>query len=216
LEESAAFFLDNIHRLSEPDYLPTIDDILYVRLRTLGVIEHSFKIYLGDNNHRTWILYDMGGSRGQRHGWVPYFEDAFAIIFLAPISAFDQCLEEDPRTNRIEDSLRLFTATCSNTFLKDTAMILLLNKVDILKTKLQAGIMVNKHITSYGERENTYEEVAEYFRSHFDRVHKRRSVQKRQLYIHFTSMFDTPVTQRIIGHVNEAIMRSSLKSAQLI
>ena len=26
----------------------------------------------------------------QRHSWVPYFDNANAIIFLAPISAFDQ------------------------------------------------------------------------------------------------------------------------------
>ena len=35
------------------------------------------------------------GARGQRHTWMPFFDDANAIIFLAPISAFDQYLEED-------------------------------------------------------------------------------------------------------------------------
>jgi hypothetical protein len=38
-------------------------------------------------------------------------------------------------------------------------------------------------ITSYGERENRYEEVAEYFRAHFAQVHKRKGVQKSELYI---------------------------------
>lgn len=38
-------------------------------------------------------------------------------------------------------------------------------------------------ITSYGERENRYEEVAEYFRAHFAQVHKRKGVQKQELYI---------------------------------
>jgi guanine nucleotide-binding protein subunit alpha len=128
LEESAAFFLDEIHRLAEPDYLPTTDDILHVRLQTLGVTEHSFDINYG-GTHYTWILYDVGGSRGQRHAWVPYFDDASAVIFLAPISAFDQYLEEDPRTNRIHDSLQLFTSTCSNKLLKNSSMVLMLNKV---------------------------------------------------------------------------------------
>jgi hypothetical protein len=69
---------------------------------------------------------------------------ATAIIFLAPISAFDQYLEEDPRTNRIDDSLQLFTSTCSNKLLKNSNMVLMLNKTDILKKKLQAGVMVKK------------------------------------------------------------------------
>jgi hypothetical protein len=38
-------------------------------------------------------------------------------------------------------------------------------------------------ITSYGERENRYEDVAEYFRAHFAQVHKRKGVQKQELYI---------------------------------
>lgn len=67
----------------------------------------------------------------------------------APISAFDQVshlsfyffhidshtilitqyLEEDPKTNRIDDSLQLFTSICSNKLLKDAHLVLLLNKV---------------------------------------------------------------------------------------
>jgi len=55
----------------------------------MGVAEHSFDV----NSHGkmvTWHLYDVGAARGQRHSWVPYFDDANAIIFLAPVGAFDQ------------------------------------------------------------------------------------------------------------------------------
>ncbi len=40
-----------------------------------------------------------------------------------------QYLEEDPRTNRIDDSLQLFTAICSNKLLSNAALVLMLNKV---------------------------------------------------------------------------------------
>jgi hypothetical protein len=159
------------------------------------------------------------------------FHAAAAIIFLAPISAFDQYLEEDPRTNRIDDSLQLFTSTCSNKLLKNTSMVLLLNKTDLLKKKLQAGVMVKKYITSYGERENRYEDVAEYFRAHFAQVHKRKGVQKQELYMHFTSMLDVRDTQKIIvdsrsqlvvalikyltSAVNETIIKSYLGQSML-
>jgi guanine nucleotide-binding protein subunit alpha len=55
----------------------------------MGVAEHVFDVDLHGKDV-TWHLYDVGGARGQRHTWVPYFDDANAIIFLAPISAFDQ------------------------------------------------------------------------------------------------------------------------------
>ncbi|KLO11726.1 G-alpha-domain-containing protein [Schizopora paradoxa] len=214
LEESASFFLDNIHRIAEPDYLPSTDDILNVRLQTLGVKEHSFDISLSGTSVN-WLLYDVGGARGQRHAWVPYFDDATAIIFLAPISAFDQYLEEDPRTNRIDDSLQLFTTICSNKLLKNTHLVLMLNKTDLLRQKLSAGIRVKKYITSYGNRPNTYEEVSEYFRAHFLQVHRRNDISKRALYAHFTSMLDIKATQKIIVNVGEAIIRSYITDAGL-
>lgn len=73
-------FLDEIHRIAEPDYLPTTgnrsshllsfivsnltpmpDDILHVRLQTLGVTEHSFDINFA-GTHYSWLLYDVGGA----------------------------------------------------------------------------------------------------------------------------------------------------------
>jgi hypothetical protein len=95
-------------------------------------------------------------------------------------------------------------------------MVLMLNKTDILKRKLQSGVMVKKYITSYGERENRYEEVAEYFRVHFLQIHKRKGVQKQELYIHFTSMLDTRATQKIIVDINEAIIKTFLGQSMLV
>jgi hypothetical protein len=37
------------------------EDILNVRLQTLGVVEHTFNIALG-GGHYNWIMYDVGGA----------------------------------------------------------------------------------------------------------------------------------------------------------
>jgi hypothetical protein len=137
-------------------------------------------------------------QRGQRPSWIPFFDDATAIIFLAPISAFDQYLEEDPKVNRIDDSLQLWTLICTNKLLRDAALILLLNKVDLLKAKLEAGARVRKYVTSYGDRPNTFEDVAEYFRGHFIQVQKRKDTTKRPLYVQFSSTINIKDSQRII------------------
>ncbi|KAI3602725.1 putative g-protein alpha subunit [Moniliophthora roreri] len=205
LEESAPFFLDNLPRISEPDYIPNTDDVLNVRLQTLGVIEHSFPINLGGMMYE-WRLYDVGGAR---HAWVPYFDDATAIIFLAPISAFDQYLEEDARVNRIDDSLQLFTAVCSNKLLKKAHLVLMLNKTDLLRAKLNDGVQVRKYITSYGQRQNKYEDVSSYFRAHFVQVHKRKDTSGRALYV------DIKATQSIIVNVGEAIIRQHIAQTGL-
>lgn len=158
LDEGAPFFLDNLSRIASAEYLPSTDDILNVRLQTIGVIEHTFPNIPMRGQMYEWKLYDVGGARGQRPTWIPYFDDATAIIFLAPISAYDQVwslrpcqvlltnfssqyLEEDPRTNRIDDSLQLFTAICSNELLKKAHLVLLLNKTDLLRKKVEEDLI---------------------------------------------------------------------------
>ncbi|KAH6913437.1 guanine nucleotide-binding protein [Coprinopsis sp. MPI-PUGE-AT-0042] len=215
LDEWSEYFLRQIKRVAAPDYIPTTDDILHARVQTMGVAEHSFDVNLHGKNV-TWHLYDVGGARGQRHTWVPYFDDANAIIFVAPVSAFDQYLEEDPRTNRIDDSLQLFTQICSNALLKNVHLVLFLNKTDLLKAKIDKGLRVKKYITSFGDRSNDYETVVQYFRAHFLQVHRKNNEQRRVLYTHFTSVVDTKTTQRIIGNVRDSIFRGYLQSAALV
>ncbi|KAL0579305.1 hypothetical protein V5O48_002703 [Marasmius crinis-equi] len=215
LDEWSEFFLRNISRISAIEYIPTTDDILHARIQTMGVAEHIFDVNIHGKTV-SWHLYDVGGARGQRHTWVPYFDDANAIIFVAPVSAFDQYLEEDPRTNRIDDSLQLFTQICSNPLLKNVHLVLFLNKTDLLKAKLDNGLRVAKYITSFGNRKNDYETVVQYFRAHFLQVHRRNNENRRVLYTHFTSVVDTKATQRIIGNVRDSIFRGYLQSAALV
>ncbi|KAH9949987.1 G-protein alpha subunit [Amylocystis lapponica] len=215
LDEWAEYFLNNISRVSAATYTPTTEDILHARIQTMGVAEHIFDVSLHGRTV-TWHLYDVGGARGQRHTWVPYFDDATAIIFLAPISAFDQYLAEDPRTNRVDDSLQLFKQICNNALLKNTHLVLFLNKADVLKAKLDRGVKIRKYITSYGDRPNEFETVVGYFRAHFAQVHTRNNENKRILYTHLTSVVDTRATQSIITNVRDSIFRDYLKSAALV
>ncbi|KAF8972172.1 guanine nucleotide-binding protein [Flammula alnicola] len=210
------FLPKHISRVASPDYVPTTDDILHARIQTMGVAEHIFDVNIHGKSV-TWHLYDVGGARGQRHSWVPYFDDANAIIFVAPVSAFDQYLEEDPRTNRIDDSLQLFTQICSNALLKSVHLVLFLNKTDLLRSKLDRGLKVRKYITSFGERSNDYETVVQYFRAHFLQVHRRNNENRRVLYTHFTSVVDTKATQRLLETVmRDSIFRGYLQSAALV
>ncbi|KAI0272166.1 G-alpha-domain-containing protein [Russula aff. rugulosa BPL654] len=215
LEEWAEFFLRAIDRVAAGGYIPSTDDILHARIQTMGVAEHQFEVPLHGRTV-TWHLYDVGGARGQRHTWVPYFEEANAIIFVAPISAFDQYLDEDPRTNRIDDSLQLFTTICSNQLLKNLHLVLFLNKTDVLQNKLANGARVNKYITSFGNRPNDYESVVNYFRAHFLQVHRKNNEKKRVLYSHLTNAVDIKTTRSIIANVRDSIFRDYLKSAALV
>ena len=107
------------------------------------------------DNHLSSISPSHGSiSLRQRAHWYPYFDDMNAIIFLAPISSFDERLREDRRVNRLEDTYMLWQTLCSLQMLAKTQIILFLNKCDLLEQKLRAGVRVRTHVPSFGNRSN--------------------------------------------------------------
>jgi len=142
---------------------------------------------------------------------------ANAIIFLAPISAFDQVLAEDPKVNRLEDSLLLWRNVIQNKLLANVNIVLFLNKCDLLQAKLNAGVRLNQHMLSYRNRPNDYETVSNYFRTKFGALHQTESPNReRELYIHLTAVTDTRRTFTIISNVRDIIIKSNLKNLVLV
>ena len=81
-----------------------------------------------------------------------------AILFLAPISSFDQGLVEEPRLNCLEDSMRQWRELCRNRLLANTNLIICFHDLDLLQKKLERGVQLNKYLTRYNGP-NTLNEV---------------------------------------------------------
>ncbi|KAJ7098222.1 guanine nucleotide binding protein, alpha subunit [Mycena epipterygia] len=218
LEEGPGFFLNDLERVTVPNYLPTDDDVLRARLKTVGVSEYTFEMEVaaGRETGTEWRIVDVGGSRSQRATWVPFFDDVDAIIFLAPISGFDQVLAEDRTVNRLEDSVLLWKALCANKLLAGVDLVLFLNKCDILEKKLDAGVRLVRYVRSYAERENSFEAVSQYLRSKFSAIHREFSPNPRKFYAFCTSVTDTATTGGIIASVRDMVVRQHLKQSRLL
>ena len=59
-----------------------------------------------------------------------------------------------------EDSINLWKSLVSNELLRNTNLILFLNKIDIMKEKLSAGIKLADFVLSYGNRPNDYDHAS--------------------------------------------------------
>ncbi|KIY68372.1 heterotrimeric GTP-binding alpha subunit [Cylindrobasidium torrendii FP15055 ss-10] len=216
LEESSGFFLDDTPRIADIDYLPTDDDIVRARVRTVGVEEHHIIAENGKDKGAEFFITDVGGSRSSRASWVPYFDDVNAILFLAPLS-FNQMLEEDPTTNRLEDSLSIWRDLCGSKLLAHCTLILLLNKKDILARALASGVEVKKYVTSYNE-ENTVPNVTKYFRDRFKHYHRKLSPTgaSRPFIVYETSAIDTRTMKSLVVTVHDSIIRKNLANSDII
>ncbi|KAH7911298.1 guanine nucleotide binding protein, alpha subunit [Hygrophoropsis aurantiaca] len=216
IEDSPGFFLTDADRIASHDYEPTDHDIVRARLRTVGVQEHRFVLNEGLSAGREWLMFDVGGTRSSRATWSWYFDDVDAIIFLCPISCFDEHLREDRRINRLEDSYLLWRSVCSSRILSKTQIILFLNKCDLLHSKIKRGMRIRDHIPSFGDRKNDSITVMKYFQSHFKEISRQSSPEPRPFFVHFTSVIDTKATAATLSVVEESILRTHLRNADLL
>ncbi|KAF4620276.1 hypothetical protein D9613_000337 [Agrocybe pediades] len=215
LEESPGFFLDDLERVLSPNYEPTDEDILRARLRTTGVQEYHFSLDSSNGTPRDWIMYDVAGMRTARAAWVPFFREVTALLFLAPISSFNERLDEDPRVYRLEDTFSLWKSLCGNKLLADVQIILLLNKTDLLRRKLEQGVRVQRYMPEY-DKPNDFENVSNWFRKVFKAYHVQYSPVKREFISHFTSVVDPHATRQTLDAIHETILRKDVVEAGLM
>ncbi|KAK7683158.1 hypothetical protein QCA50_013831 [Cerrena zonata] len=221
LREQSGFFLDDTRRIASADYKPTTPDILRARLQTIGVEEHTLVFEAGEGQSaaaqpgKTWLFYDVGGSKGQRAAWAPYFDDVNAMIFLCSMAGFNQTLSEDRSINRLLDSLTIWKTVCSSKLLSNVTFIMLLNKCDLLEQKLKAGEQFARYVRSFKEA-NDFKHVSEYLKGKFIAIHKSQPARKRALHVHLTCAIDILVMAHVIVRLREAILVENLMSVDLI
>jgi GTPase SAR1 family protein len=133
LPDSSAFFFNKIDELAEEGWVPTEDDVLHSRVRTTGIIENTFNV-----EGSAFTIVDVGGQRNERKKWIHTFGQSIAaVIFIAALNSYDMVLFEDKSTNRMDESLTLFSEIVNSRWFKNSAVILLLNKIDLFGDKLK-------------------------------------------------------------------------------
>ncbi|RTG89089.1 guanine nucleotide-binding protein G(q) subunit alpha [Schistosoma bovis] len=90
LSDSSKYYLNNFDRIADPDYLPSLQDILRVRVPTTGIIEYPFNL-----DSTVFRIVDVGGQRSERRKWIHSFESVTSIIFLSALNEYDQDLVEN-------------------------------------------------------------------------------------------------------------------------
>ncbi|GLB37323.1 putative G protein alpha subunit [Lyophyllum shimeji] len=216
LEDTPGFFLQDIYRIARPDYVPSDSDVVRARLRTTGVQEYHFTLDRGTSTSLDWFMYDVAGARTSRAAWIPYFKDITGIIFLAPLSAFNETLPEDPSVNSVHDTFSLWKTVCASKLLANVQLILFLNKTDLLQRKLKSGLMVGDYLPEYQESSNDFATVTTWFRRAFARIYKDHSPPKRKLIAHFTSVVDTKATAQTLAAVQAVILHNDVTEAGLV
>jgi len=210
LNDSAAYYLNSLDRISAPNYRPTQQDVLRTRVKTTGIIETQFKF---KNLH--FKMFDVGGQRSERKKWIHCFEGVTAIIFCVALSGYDLVLAEDEEMNRMMESMKLFDSICNNKWFVETSIILFLNKKDLFEEKIRHSPLSICFPEYNGP--NTYEDAAAYIQLKFESLNRCRDQKGnlKEIYTHFTCATDTTNIQFVFDAVTDVIIKNNLKDCGL-
>jgi GTPase SAR1 family protein len=193
---NADYYFENVVKFSAVDFLPSIDDILMAKLKTTGVQEISFK-----SKGIDIVLVDVGGQRSERRKWLHCLDDVMAIIYIIALDDYDHLLEEDSSTNRLQESLELFSTVTSSTYFSNKGWILFLNKKDLFEEKIKTRPL-SKFFSNISEEDGMdFEKSSNYLLDLYKKSFKGKSLQH-----HITCALDTDQCEHVFNDVREFIL----------
>uniref|UniRef100_A0A8C4HPT3 Adenylate cyclase-inhibiting G alpha protein n=1 Tax=Dicentrarchus labrax TaxID=13489 RepID=A0A8C4HPT3_DICLA len=205
LNDSAAYYLNDLDRICQLNYVPTQQDVLRTHVKTTGIVETHFTF-----KDLYFKIFDVGSYRRRKLYWVFSLEGLTSIIFCVALSDYD-ILAEDEETNRMHESMRLFDSICNNKWFMLTSIILFLNKKDLFEEKIsRSPLTICYPVYSGG---NSYEEAAAYIQSQFEDLNTQKD--SKEIYTHFTCATDTKNVQFVFDAVTDIIIKINLRKTKL-
>lgn len=222
--DCAHYFMENLQRLSDVNYIPTKEDVLYARVRTTGVVEIQFSpVGESRKSGEVYRLFDVGGQRNERRKWIHLFEGVTAVIFCAAISEYDQMLFEDENKNRMMETKELFDWVLKQPCFEKTSFMLFLNKFDIFEKKvLKVPLNVCEWFKDYQPLSTGKQEIEhayEFVKKKFEELYFQSTAPHRVdrvFKIYRTTALDQKLVKKTFKLVDESLRRRNLIEAGLL
>mmetsp|Transcript_13682 Transcript_13682/g.24710 ORF Transcript_13682/g.24710 Transcript_13682/m.24710 type:complete len:367 (+) Transcript_13682:411-1511(+) len=217
MNDSAEYFFENLERVCNPAYIPSMDDIVIVRCRTAGIYEKSFEF-----DGCKFTLYDLGGQKSERKKWnhVLGRNDLNGILFLVAVSGYDIPARENPSISQLEESFEIFVdfnKTCKE---EKRSFILLLNKYDIFYRKIgYRDITCNPLLKNFKFDGKIPDQkpvrAMEYIEKLFlDSIKKNDT--SREWYCHVTNATNEQMITHVFWDVKDKLFEASLQETGLM
>ncbi|XP_053199054.1 guanine nucleotide-binding protein G(i) subunit alpha-1-like [Scomber japonicus] len=201
LNDSAAYYLDDLDRICQPSYVPTQQDVMRAYERTTKFYtQYTFR-------NLTFDTFDMGlmnkTSRLRKIIW----ESSFTIIYCVSLSNYDRILYDG--MSQMREAMITFGNICNNRYFTGTPIILLFNKKDLFEEKIGKSRLTLCFPEYSGG--HSYEETADYIRCQFEYINKRDV-----MYSHFICAIDTKNVQTVLDEITDVIIRVDLREFRLL
>lgn len=128
------YFFEKIDDLVDEEYVPTDEDVLKARIRSIGIDQVTLSL-----DEVLIRIYDVGGQRNERSKWEKVQSEVGGAIFLVSFADFDKPMFEDlPKiVARINDAMNCFEDVTHRQVFLDKPIFLVCNKFDVFTEKVR-------------------------------------------------------------------------------
>eukprot|EP01084_Bolivina_argentea_P014630 27347_1 len=208
IPDSCSHFFDRINIICNDDYLPTIEDMLLIRKATTGIIEKQFIL-----NGTIYHAFDVGGQRNERKKWIHCFENVTVVIFVASLSAYDECISDDKTVNSMHESLQVFEEMVNSRWFRYNSFILFLNKRDIFTEKILSKPII-ECFPKYKGPLNDFDSNYNFIKREYEM--KNLNPKEKHVYTHCTCATDRDNARQVFNDVEQIVIQNSLHKGGLI
>lgn len=207
----AQYYFTHAERFASPGFRPTTEDMLNCRRKTTGIVETEFTA-----GNTIFTMVDVGGQRSERKKWLHCFGSVSCVIFLTAVNEYDMVLEEDSKTNRLVESLKLWKALTSSQFFKKTPFVLFLNKSDLFAEKLKRTPLIG----IFADFEQFEKDPANSQMSDYEKAWKYISKQYQLhfaggvFYPYLTCALDSEQCQKVFNVIQDTLFKEAIEAAQ--
>ncbi|KAF7344844.1 Guanine nucleotide-binding protein alpha-2 subunit [Mycena venus] len=193
LPENLPYLFTNLPRFFSPSFVPTHDDILHLRARTIGTTETTVII-----DGIETLVADVGGAISERRKWINAFADITVIIFTVSLTGYSRSLVEDPSRNEMQDSLLIWDSICNAGWFKRIPIILCFTKNDLFEEEIQHTHVADWFPDFHGAPRDAAA-GRDYFINRFlSHVRTGRHVLDKDLYIRVITATDTKMMKEVL------------------
>jgi hypothetical protein len=189
LAHAAATLFDRALEFGHSAYEPTVRDRLLIQQRLGGIVKSQLSVdgqraevfYVGQV---VFVLADCADcadcadmlclcclycyvyQRTERRRWLHIFEDVAFVWYHASLAEFNELLYEDEQTNRMTESIQLWTQIANSRWFRAQPFImffLVFTHTDVLRAKLERGAQFKRHAPGY-TGDNSFDSVLQHIR----------------------------------------------------
>eukprot|EP00466_Bigelowiella_natans_P006173 jgi/Bigna1/56365/estExt_Genewise1Plus.C_960028 len=212
LNENANHFLSQASKIGEDNYIPSVEDIMRCRQRTIGNTDNKFS-YEGID----FTVYDLGGQWDERRHWHQFIARASTIVFMVNMAGYDEALHEDRKINCMEDASTLFARLSGASIYRDIPIVVFFNKMDVFRSKIKRIPLTQCPLfEDFDGAEGDVDAAAKNIQTHFDSCKfASQGKFRRSVKYHFLCALDIEAVKTIFNSVMTHVLKQQLLASGL-